>query len=185
MDRKKSPGVDVTERDLEPVESPSNSLVPLDTDPRIAWNPTPSEERLRPVDTADASDDEPAPPPTSTTQLLDDDVVDEPTLDKLPRVALKKKPAGEAPPPHAPEAKKPAPVLEASSAPVARKSPRKKVVGEEDQFEAVLSEPSLEALPATKQASQLRLGRVRFDLFDVVLGLSGLLAVAVLAWLFW
>ncbi|MEW5737607.1 MAG: hypothetical protein AB1938_01710 [Myxococcota bacterium] len=180
MDHKQPPGVDVTDRDLEPVES-ADSLRPVDTHPDVDA----ARETLRPQDTADEELDAlPLARATSTTQLLDDDVVAGPTLDLLPKVTKQpKRPPEEAP--QAPKAspKKPAQALEAESAPVSRKLPRKKLVGREDQFESG-SSGSLDKLvdvhtAATKEPAAA--------LVPIALAgaLGGLVLLGVLAWLLW
>ncbi|GMU62587.1 MAG: hypothetical protein AMXMBFR34_43500 [Myxococcaceae bacterium] len=166
VERKKPPDVDVTDRDLDPV----------DTNPG---------DTRRPQDTADDEPEVPISRATSTTQLLDDEVVAGPTLDLLPPVKQAPKHPPEEPAP-APKAspKKPAAVLEASSAPVSRKLARKKLLGKEDQFESAASGQSLddvsEVPTATRAASARGFAQV------IVLGaLGGLLLLALLAWLFW
>lgn len=83
MQRKK-PSPDATVTDLEPVESPANSLVPLDTDPRIEWTPLPA--HLDPASTQETTGETPAHSSPASTQLLDDEEEEVSTRDELPRV---------------------------------------------------------------------------------------------------
>lgn len=188
---KKPPAVDTTERDLEPVDSSAGSLAPVPTDPAIPVPAQDTRDALPPVATLDTdAGTVPLAKATSTTQLLDDDVVAGPTHDVLPKVpaARVKEAAAPAPSPelHAPEVsapKKPAGErLEASSAPLSRKLPRRKLVGREDQFEAGTSEPSLHDVPGVEAGDAAGGGAVRFValLFAAAVGVALLLV-----WLAW
>lgn len=176
---KKPPAVDTTERDLKPVSSPAQSLVPVDTDPAIHV-PQDTRDALPPVSTLDT--DAGVLPPgkaTSTTQLLDDAVVG-PTLDVLPRVpAAKKVEAPAEPPPAAP--RKPE-RLEASSSPVSRRPPRRQVSGKEDQFESAASAASLDGAPEVPGEPARR---VTVAPVDVALAVAAALVIAFAVWLFW
>jgi hypothetical protein len=176
------PAVDSTERELEPVPSPADSLAPLDTDPALQA-PQETRDALPPVATLDTEEDAlPRSLATSTTQLLDDEVVAGPTLDLLPPVAC---PSPESPvAPHAPPKKAAPPPgrFEANSAPVARKAPRRKLLGKEDQFE--LAEPV--APPA--DAPEVPRGpgrRACWTPLDAALAAGAALVIALLAWLLW
>lgn len=177
---KKPPAVDSTERDLEPVSSPADSLVPLDTDPAIHV-PQDTRDALPPVATLDTDPGVlPRGKATSTTQLLDDEVVAGPTLDLLPpvkrsapeaHVAVPPKPA--APPPER---------LEASSSVVSRKPPRRQLVGKEDQFESAVSAASLDDAPEVPEGQGRR---ARVTPLDVALAAGAALVIALVAWLLW
>lgn len=179
---KKPPAVDSTERDLEPVPSPADSLVPVDTDPAIHL-PQDTRDALPPVATLDTDPGVlPRRQATSTTQLLDDEVVAGPTLDLLPKVT---RPPPE--PPAAPQVppKKGAPPperLEARSSVVSRKPPRRQLVGEEDQFESAVSAASLDGAPAAPEGQGRR---ARVTPLDVALAVGAALILALVAWLLW
>lgn len=178
---KKPPAVDSTERDLEPVPSPADSLVPVDTDPAIHL-PQDTRDALPPVATLDTDAGAvPLRKATSTTQLLDDEVVAGPTLDLLPKVT-RPRPEAPAPPPPPKKAAPPPERLEASSSVVSRKAPRRQLVGEEDQFESAPSAASLDGAPAVPEGPGRR---ARVTPLDVALAVGAALVLALAAWLLW
>lgn len=180
--QKKPPVVDSTERDLEPVPSPADSLVPVDTDPAIQL-PQDTRDALPPVATLDTDPGVlPRGKATSTTQLLDDEVVAGPTLDLLPPVARAQPEAPAAPQAPPKKAAPPPERLEANSSVVPRKPPRRQLVGKEDQFESAASTPSLDDAP---QVTERPGRRARVTPLDVALAVGAALVIAFVAWLLW
>jgi hypothetical protein len=179
--KRRPPAVDSTEREQKPVPSPADSLAPLDTDPSLRL-PQETRDARPPVATLDTEEDAlPRSLATSTTQLLDDEVAAGPTLDLLPPVAC---PSPESPAaPHAPPKKAAPPPgrFEANSAPVARKAPRRRLLGKEDQFES--AEPAAPGdVPETPQGPGRR---ARLTPLDAALAAGAALVIALLAWLLW